>query len=293
MNTPAKIYIAIVLAIGGSFAFFAYLFSDLSHPVLLATYMFAAVASSSMKISLPSIHGTLSVNFFFILLAMTQLSLLEAIFTGTAAVLWQYVWGARERMQTVKLLFNLSSICMAVGIAHSCNTLLITRFGPAAPIPVSATLRLGLVTVVYFLLNTMSIAIVVALTERKSVVHVWREFYFWSFPYYLLGASLIGGLYAARAVLDWQTCIVVLPVIYAVYRSYRLYLERIEAEKLQAKLKSQFLANMSHEIRTPMNGVIGMTSVLLATPLEPDQRECVSTIRNSAHALLEIINEIL
>jgi len=57
--------------------------------------------------------------------------------------------------------------------------------------------------------------------------------------------------------------------------------------------KGAFLATMSHEIRTPMNGVIGMTSLLLDTPLSSLQREYVETIRNSGDTLLTIINDIL
>jgi signal transduction histidine kinase/CheY-like chemotaxis protein/HPt (histidine-containing phosphotransfer) domain-containing protein len=66
-----------------------------------------------------------------------------------------------------------------------------------------------------------------------------------------------------------------------------------EAAMESSRLKSEFLATMSHEIRTPMNGVVGLTALLLETPLEPTQKQYAEGVKGAGEALLALINDIL
>jgi len=76
---------------------------------------------------------------------------------------------------------------------------------------------------------------IIGLTEDKPVPKVWRESYLWLFPYYMVGAAIAGFVSFLNLHIGWQASLLVLPPIYLMYRSYRLYLGKLEAEKEHAK----------------------------------------------------------
>src|SRR6476659_5823384 len=114
MSFLAKTYIAMVCAAGAAAWVAAVSQSGISHYTVFLLCLIGACASSGMKIHLPSVKGTLSVNFLDILLGVSELSFLESLIVACSAVLWQYIWKAKERRELIKIGFNLASSAVAI-----------------------------------------------------------------------------------------------------------------------------------------------------------------------------------
>jgi signal transduction histidine kinase/CheY-like chemotaxis protein len=105
------------------------------------------------------------------------------------------------------------------------------------------------------------------------------------------------GRWVAVAVLSAvaQTAIILLLVanIWRRRRAERALQRALEAEQASSKVKGEFLANMSHELRTPLNGLLGMSQLLLDSPLSEEQRSSVDAIQNCGGSLMNLLNDIL
>jgi diguanylate cyclase (GGDEF)-like protein/putative nucleotidyltransferase with HDIG domain len=189
-------------------------------------FLLMAVCSSGMRISIPGMPGTLSLNFIFILFGLVDLGASETIVMGTIVTLVQCLWNKERRARPAQIIFNTSAMAAAIAITEQ-----VYHSPWLSDAHVDPAVRLALATVALFLLNTLPVALVIALAEEKQFRAVWRECYFWALPYYLGGGAVAEALSYANKYIGWPTVLLTGPVLYLIYRSYRLYLHRLEDEK--------------------------------------------------------------
>jgi putative nucleotidyltransferase with HDIG domain len=185
------------------------------------SYSIIALVASGMKVSLPSVPGTMSMNFVFVLIGISEFSLGETLLTGCLGTLVQSFFYAKVRPKPVQLAFNFASVALSIQAAY------VVHHAPK--------LESGVLTAAtFFLTNTLFIAAVIALTEGKNLWNVWRD-YFWSFPNYLVGAAAAWVVDLSGHVIGWQASFLIMPILYVVYRSHRMYVDRLEEARTRAE----------------------------------------------------------
>ncbi len=197
-------------------------------------YLLVAVLASRLKIQLPGIDGTMSVNFLFILLSVLELNLPETLVIGCTATLAQCLLGTRQKLVPIKIVFNV------FGMMANAIVLSYFAYHDLQRVLGAGTLPLLVVTaLIFFLANTIPVAVIISVTEGKPAYKVWTECHFWSFPFYMVGAAVVFAVGFLSKQVGWQTSLLVLPLVYWVYRSYHLYLAKLAAEKRQVEIEKR------------------------------------------------------
>jgi hypothetical protein len=183
-------------------------------PSRFVTYLGVAILASTFKIRLPGIKGTISINFLLILMAISALSLDEALIIGCAATAVQCYWGASKRPMSIQVAFNLGSVSISIAGAWGVRALL----GQSNPV------AMALEATVFFMLNTGLVSMVLSLIGDKPVLTIWRQCHLYAFPYYLVGAAIAGCASAVSRSAGWESSLLILPVMYLVYAHYQLWI---------------------------------------------------------------------
>jgi hypothetical protein len=183
-----------------------------------AGFLLVACAAARLKIKLPGLTGTMSVNLPFILMAAAEMNPAEALAVGFVSTLAQCLPGSRQKFNVMQAAFNCSAITLAVTA---------TRWIYASPsitamVP-SPTLRLAMAGAGYFLANTAPVAVVIRLTEHVSILRTWLEMVQLSFPYLVASAALAGLSLTVTQEVGWQVLLVVLAIMAGIFVSYRRF----------------------------------------------------------------------
>src|SRR5579863_3036018 len=224
LTLHAKMFIGLVVTLGTGVLVFGAVHQSSKNIAEFICYLGIAVLASRMKVNLPGITGTMSVNFLFVLLGVLELSFSETLILGCISILVQSLYP--DRPNALQITFNVCAGAISTALAylvynHPLSNLLVD----------SRPLLLGVAACTYFIANTGSIATVISLTEGQRLRKILVECYFWSFPYYLVGAGIAGVIGWFNQTFNWETSLLLVPAIYVIYRSYRLYLGKLEDEK--------------------------------------------------------------
>src|ERR1700758_117023 len=150
MSLSARLYIGVIVALGSSVLVVGAMPPTSHQPVKFLCYLLVAVAASRLKVNLPGITGTMSVNFLFILLGILELSFAETLALGCVAILTQSFY--RDRPRLVQVIFNTCATSIAIGLAYIVYhvTLFHSQNNPAVLLVATAS--------TYFAANTLPVA---------------------------------------------------------------------------------------------------------------------------------------
>lgn len=185
-----------------------------------------AVVASRFKIKLPGISTTMSGNLPILLLAISQLGLLEAALIAMACAFTQSYAFGNKKPSLVQLVFNAGTLVNATGTATW-----VFYFGLRHGGNAGLVLAFTLAAAAYFVANTLPVAAIIAFSEAKNVAHTWRTVFLWTFPNYVMAAGLATMAAFAGPGLSWKIVAPMMLALFGVYRCYSLYAEAHNQEQ--------------------------------------------------------------
>jgi len=176
------------------------------HDYRFVVLLVLALITARLKVQLPGLTGNMAVNLPFLLIAVAQLSMFEALLVVLPACAVQCFPAGGGKLKPVQLIFNLSTKAVAVAVASLLGAQL-TLLGAAG----------------FFLAETVPVAGIIRATEGGSLPSLWCRIAHYYFPFFVLSAGLVSIAASTGSQLGWQLPLVGLPTLYAIYRSYQSY----------------------------------------------------------------------
>jgi PAS domain S-box-containing protein len=230
----AQLFVAIVIAAGAALAL-TFLPDRVDHPALFALLLVFAYLMSTWKVNLPlalSNGSTLSVSYAADLMSLLILGPKQALVIAMAGAWAQCSTQPKRTYPTYRTLFSVAVLAITMRAVAAVYRQL---HGPA-PLVAGADLTRPLLGIIatYFLVNTGLVALAIALATRRSIWPVWRDNFLWSAPSFFVagGSGALAALVVARG--DYWLAPLLAAPVYLTYRTYRVFLGRIEDARQHA-----------------------------------------------------------
>jgi putative nucleotidyltransferase with HDIG domain len=181
-----------------------------------------------MKVGLPKSEGTMSLNFPFILLGILELSPLQAVCLAAFSVIAQCRIRVMRPFKLIQILFNVANVTTATVVAWYGFEALLRLHCPVAP-------ALALSATIYFFSSTIPVALVIGWDQELDPFELWRRDFWWFLPFYIVGAILAGTAYLIGVTFGWMTSLLLVPMVYTVYRTYTSQMAFVRDREQHAK----------------------------------------------------------
>jgi len=198
--------------------------------------LLVAGLTSRLKIKLPGLNGNMSVSLPFILIAMTQLNLAEALAVAASSIFIQSIPRGPYQFKPAQVLFNVSTGLVAAELGwQTLHRVSVLNFTP--------TLSLLAGCAAYFFASTIPVAMIISLSENRKAFRTWSDIVHLSFPYYVASTGLASIAAAIGGNASWPMLVGMSLVMFVTYRSYRVYFgvvgtgapSYLTAQRLKAK----------------------------------------------------------
>jgi hypothetical protein len=201
---------------------------SLKDPMLFAALLVGSIVISISKVHLPLARGsaTLSMSYFTDFITLVLMGQDAAMLVGCASGATQCLVSTRDRASWRQTLFSVSALAITIQMSGSASSWAGGFAGDATLSQLSRATVAAAAT--FFLCNSWLVAVAVALSRRDPLIRTWNENFLWTAPACFIGAGV--ALVAVRVVMTMQIWIVLLVAapLYVTYRSYRIYLGRVE-----------------------------------------------------------------
>lgn len=209
MPNTAKAYIALVIATGTALLALAGASWSTSNTIQFFVYLGLAALTSTLKIRIPGMEGTVSPSFLFLLLAMSTCQFSEVVVIAFVSAIVQSFWASSKRPRLVQLAFSAAALMLSSSVAYLLSHRLF--IGNGAEFSVSRVILAGSL---YLPLNSALVSVVISLVAGQQLSGVMARCFESVFPYFVGGiafAALITGFYADYNV--WKGALFLFPVV--------------------------------------------------------------------------------